>query len=387
MSRLEELIAELCPDGVEVEWKALGDVVKTITAPAKVKKQVYREKGEIPIIDQGIDFIAGYTDEDIKTVKADEYDIFGDHSEHIKYVDFAFIQGADGLKILKSKFDNTKYIYYTFVNFYQKQLTYKRHWSSAKETFIPIPYPEKSEKSLEIQSEIVRILDTFTDLTTKLKKELKKELTARKKQYTYFRDKLLTFEEGEVEWKGLGEVFDIFAGGDVPKDSLSDTETQKFNIPVLSNGIEDKALYGWTDKAKIEKPSLTISARGTIGWISFREKPFFPIVRLLVLTPKININLKYAYYYMKTIESNYNVSKNGIPQLTKPMVKDINFPIPYADDLEKSLAEQNRIASILDKFDALTSSITEGLPREIELRQKQYEYYRNMLLSFPKEED
>ena len=95
------------------------------------------------------------------------------------------------------------------------------------------------------------------------------------------------------------------------------------------------------------------------------------------MTPKIELNAKFAFYYMKTIEDKYNVPQNGIPQLTKPMVKDISFPIP-------SLAEQNRIVSILDKFDTLTTSISEGLPKEIELRKKQYEYYRDKLLTFPK---
>ena len=183
----------------------------------------------------------------------------------------------------------------------------------------------------------------------------------------------------EVEWKVLEDVFDILAGGDVPKEALSDTETEEFNIPILSNGIGDRSLYGWTNKAKVVRPSITISARGTIGWTSYRDKPVFPIVRLLVLTPKIELDLKYAYYYMKAIENNYNVPKNGIPQLTKPMIKDIEIPIP-------ALVEQQRIVTILDKFDALTTSLTEGLPREIELRQKQYEYYRELLLNLPKPE-
>jgi type I restriction enzyme S subunit len=82
---------------------------------------------------------------------------------------------------------------------------------------------------------------------------------------------------------------------------------------------------------------------------------------------------------MKAIENDYKVPPAGIPQLTKPMVKDVKLPIP-------PLAEQARIVAILDKFDALTNSITEGLPREIALRQKQYEYYRDLLLSFPKSE-
>lgn len=247
---------------------------------------------------------------------------------------------------------------------------------------IPIPCPENPKKSLEIQAEIVRILDAFTSLTA----ELTAELTARKKQYSHYLDRLLNFEDEDVVWKPLDDVFDIFAGGDAPKDALSEFETEEFNIPVLSNGIGDKSLYGWTDKAKIEKPSLTISARGTIGWTSYRDRPFFPIVRLLVLTPKIQLNLKYAYYFMKTIENDYKIPEAGIPQLTKPMLKDVKIPLPYANNTEKSLAEQARIVAILDKFDALTNSLSEGLPREIELRQKQYEHYRDMLLNFPKPE-
>ncbi len=249
-----------------------------------------------------------------------------------------------------------------------------------KKILVPIPCPNNPEKSLAIQAEIVRILDAFTAMTA----ELTAELNMRKKQYNYYRDQLLSFDEGDVEWKALGEVFNIFAGGDKPKDAFSEEETDEFNVPILSNGIGLKSLYGWTNLPKITEPSLTVSARGTIGWTSYRDRPFFPIIRLLVLTPKIGVNTKYAYYYMKTIENNYPVPPAGIPQLTKPMIENVQFPIPYPNDLERSQAEQARIVAILDKFDALTNSITEGLPREIELRQKQYEYYRDLLLSFPK---
>ena len=162
---------------------------------------------------------------------------------------------------------------------------------------IPIPCPDNPEKSLAIQAEIVRILDAFTAMTA----ELTAELNMRKKQYNYYRDQLLSFEEGEVEWKTLGEVFNIFAGGDKPKDAFSEEETDEFNVPILSNGIGLKSLYGWTNIPKITEPSLTVSARGTIGWTSYRDRPFFPIIRLLVLTPKIGVNTKYAYYYMKML--------------------------------------------------------------------------------------
>ncbi len=248
--------------------------------------------------------------------------------------------------------------------------------TNLKKIKIPIP-------PLSVQTKIVQILDVFTAIIA----ELTTELNMRNRQYQYYRDKLLTHDLEAVQslatasdsrtvvWKTLGDVFDIFAGGDVPKEALSETRTDEFNIPILSNGIGAKSIYGWTNQAKIHKPSLTISARGTIGWTSIQNKPFFPIVRLLVLTPKIDVNLKYLYYYMKNIENHYKVNESGIPQLTKPMIKDISIPIP-------SLSEQARIVAILDKFDTLTQSITEGLPREIELRQKQYEYYREALLSF-----
>ncbi|WP_448820528.1 restriction endonuclease subunit S [Cetobacterium sp.] len=170
-----------------------------------------------------------------------------------------------------------------------------------------------------------------------------------------------------VEYKTLGEVFNILAGGDVPKKFLSDVKTEEFNIPILSNGIDEKSLYGWTNVGKVVKPSLTISARGTIGWTSFREEPFFPIVRLLVLTPKIELNLKFAYYFMKMIENDYKVPTTGIPQLTKPMINNIEIPLP-------PLPIQEEIVRILDTFTELTAELT--------MRKQQYEYYRETLFNF-----
>ena len=192
-------------------------------------------------------------------------------------------------------------------------------------------------------------------------------------------DKLL--DGVEVEWKTIDEVFNIAAGGDKPK-AVSEVETEEFGVPILSNGIDKKSLYGWTDKAKINQPSLTVSARGTIGWTSYRDRPFFPIVRLLVLTPKSEINLKYAYYFMKTIENAYNVPSAGIPQLTKPMIKDTQFPIPCANDLEKSLDIQTEIVRILDTFTELKTELT----TELRFRKKQFNYYCDQFLMVEKDE-
>ncbi|EFH9232982.1 restriction endonuclease subunit S [Escherichia coli] len=392
MSYLEKLL-----DGVEVEWLPLAKVCRLINGRA-YKQEELLSKGKYPVLRVGNFFTNQnwyYSDLEL---------------DQDKYCDNGDLLYAWSASFGPRIWHGGKSIYHYHIwkvvpdsNLICKQfLYYLLQWdtkalkdahstgstmmhiskTTIEKRLVPIPCPDNPEKSLAIQSEIVRILDKFTALTA----ELTAELNMRKKQYNYYRDQLLRFKEGEVEWKALDDVFDIVADGDAPKDALSEFETEEFSIPVLSNGIGNKSLYGWTDRAKIEKPSLTISARGTIGWTSYRSRPFFPIVRLLVLTPKIKLNLKYAYYFMKTIENNYKIPEAGIPQLTKPMLKDIKIPFPCPGNPEESYNEQARIAATLDKFDILTNSITEGLPREIELRQKQYEYYRDLLFSFPKPE-
>ena len=399
-SYLEKLL-----DGVEVEWKKLADVfqLKNGYTPSKSKKEFW-ENGTVPwfrmddirengqILDESLQKVSESAIKGGKLFPENSIIIatsatIGEHA--LIRVPFLANQRFTNLSlkpVYKDTFNNKFIFYYCFMlaDWCKKNTTMSSFASVDMDGFkkypFPIPCPNNPEKSLAIQAEIVRILDAFTAMTA----ELTAELNMRKKQYNYYRDQLLSFEEGDVEWKALGEVFNIFAGGDKPKDAFSEEETDEFNVPILSNGIGLKSLYGWTNLPKITEPSLTVSARGTIGWTSYRDRPFFPIIRLLVLTPKIGVNTKYAYYYMKTIENNYPVPPAGIPQLTKPMIENVQFPIPYPNDPERSQAEQARIVAILDKFDALTNSITEGLPREIELRQKQYEYYRDLLLSFPK---
>ncbi|EFE7683440.1 restriction endonuclease subunit S [Escherichia coli] len=382
LNYLEKLL-----DGTEVEWKALGDVTSVLRGKRLTKNLLSAEE-KFPVFHGGLEPL-GYYNKSNRPANTVMIINVGASAGTVGYstVDF---WSSDGCFCLEhNELLNNRFLYFALIG-YQSLLKSKVRVAGiptldaivVNKLLIPIPCPENPEKSLAIQSEIVRILDKFTALTA----ELTAELTLRKKQYNYYRDKLLSFEEGGVEWKTLDDVFDIVAGGDAPKDALSEFETEEFSIPVLSNGIGNKSLYGWTDRAKIEKPSLTISARGTIGWTSYRSRPFFPIVRLLVLTPKIKLNLKYAYYFMKTIENNYKIPEAGIPQLTKPMLKDIKIPFPCPGNPEESYNEQARIAATLDKFDVLTNSITEGLPREIELRQKQYEYYRDLLFSFPKPE-
>lgn len=248
---------------------------------------------------------------------------------------------------------------------------------------IPIPCPSNPEKSFAIQSEIVRILDKFTALTA----ELNAELTMRKKQYNYYRDQLLSFEEDEIELKALDDVCALIsAGGDVPENSIKGQvkPTNEHPYPIYANATDEKGLYGYTDSYKIDSDAVTISARGAkVGYHTVRDAKFTPIIRLIVLVADKNlVRTRYLNYVLDMTA--IGGTDGGIPQLTVPMVKKITVPIPFASDPNRSLAEQDRIVAILDKFDTLTNSISEGLPREIELRQKQYEYYRNLLFSFPK---
>ncbi|MBE8365405.1 restriction endonuclease subunit S [Leptospira borgpetersenii] len=228
---------------------------------------------------------------------------------------------------------------------------------------IPIPCPENPKKSLEVQVEIVRILDAFT------------ELTARKKQYSYYRDQLLSFKEGEVEWKTLGETCDVYTGGEAPESSsMSKAPTDIYKYPIFGNGAE---VYGYTDRYRIDKDAVTISSIGAnTGTIYFRKAYFTPIIRLKVVIPKQEgILPRYLFHALSSIA--IGSKSSSVPNMNAADVKRISIPVP-------SINNQARIATILDKFDALTNSISEGLPREIKLRQKQYEYYRELLLSFPK---
>jgi len=375
MNILEEI--QNCP----IEWKELGEVVDTVTSPVKLTKKEYQVTGKIPIVDQGEQFIAGYADNE-KYLEKDEYIIFGDHSEHVKYVDFAFVQGADGLKILKPKSGiKAKYIYYCFCNFYKKEGSYKRHWSKARTTQIPIPQSE------EIQEKIVQTLDKFTDYVT----ELTSELTSRKKQYSFYRDKLLSFEDEvyQVEWKTLGEVCEVYDGThQTPKYT-------QLGIPFVS--VENiRSLYTTEkyiskedyDRFKI-KPKVDdvfMTRIGDIGTCAVvdRDDDLAYYVSLALLRPnRERLNSSYLKYFIGSTHGRRELNKlilhNATPiKINKGDIGKIKIAIP-------SLEIQSRIVKVLDNFDTVCNDLNIGLPKEIELRQKQYEFFREKLLTFTAE--
>ena len=282
---------------------------------------------------------------------------------------------------------NNKYLYYILLNKIDLITSFYRgsgimHPDMDKVLGIEIPIP-----SIETQEKIVEILDTFTENVTELQAELQVELQDRTKQYEYYRDMLLSEEylyklsaeiknsDNKVKIKKLGEVVDIVVGGDAPKNNYSLSPTDEYKIPIFSNGVEEKALYGYTNVAKVDKKSVTVSARGTIGFVSYKEQPYFPIIRLLCLIPKESIKVKYLFYLLQN--SKIHHKDTGIPSLTSDMIINKIVLIP-------PIEVQNKIIEVLDKFQSLLDDIKQILPKEIELRQKQYEYYREKLLDFKK---
>ena len=253
---------------------------------------------------------------------------------------------------------------------------------------VPIPCPDNPKKSLEIQAEIVRILDAMTAHTA----ELTAELTARKKQYNYYRDKLLSFED-DVNELPLSDICTSIADGDHQAPPQTNKGISFVTISNISdNGFIDflKTKYVPNDyynnlasKRKPQVGDVLYTVVGSIGipvFIDFeKEFTFQRHIAILRFKPEL-VNPKYAFHFMRSSKffNKANSVAMGAAQktITLGTLGKLKISLP-------SLDRQNKVVAILDKFDSLANSITEGLPREIELRQKQYAYYRDLLLSFP----
>ena len=183
-------------------------------------------------------------------------------------------------------------------------------------------------------------------------------------------DKLLSFDDHEVEWKTLGDVVTIKHGKDWKTLGAGD-------IPVYGSG----GVMQYVDTFTYDKPSVLIPRKGSITNIFYVDSPFWNVDTIYYTEIDVKLIIpKFLYYFMKTLDLMELNTGSGRPSLTQAILNAIKVPVP-------PLADQARIVDILDKFDALTESLTEGLPREIELRRKQYAYYRDLLLNFPKPEE
>lgn len=395
-------------DGVEVEWKPLGEVAEysnTRVDAAKLDASCFVGVDNL-VADKGGRIDATYLPNTARLAAYEPEDILlGNIRPYLKKIWLATNSGGCSGDVLAICIQDDfkpiiapKFLYYLLSSdeFFSYNL---QHAKGAKMPRgdksailgykIPIPCPENPKKSLEIQAEIVRILDAFTELTA--------ELTARKKQYAYYRDQLLSFEEGEVEWKPLGEI-GKFTYGYVAK--AQDTGDARFiritDINSYGKLIKNEPKYisisNENRRYLLKKHDLLMARTGATFGKTMIFQDDYPAIYAgflikLSLDKKI-VNPKYYWHFAQSDffgnQANKLVSGGGQPQFNANALQQVKFPIPYPNDPEKSLADQARIVAILDKFDALTNSISEGLPREIELRQKQYEYYRDMLFSFPK---
>ena len=382
MSKLDELIKELCPNGVE--YKELGEVCITVTSPVKLKKTDYKIQGKIPIIDQGEEYIAGYTDLN-EYLSKDEYILFGDHSEIIKYVNFEFIQGADGLKILKTKNQiKTKYIYYCFNNFYKKENGYKRHWSNAKMILVPIP-------PLEVQEEIVKILDNYTKSVEELKEKLNKELITRKKQYSWYRDYLLKFEN-KVEIVKLKDIAtEMYRGNGIKREEVRETGIPcvRYGEIYTEYGISFEETKSYTDenlitnKKYIEYGDILFAITGESVEEIGKSTAYIGKEKCLVggdiLVMKHKQDPVYLSYVLSTENAQKQKSKGKIKSkvvhTNATDIGEIEIPLP-------PLEVQKRIVEVLDNFEKTCKELNIELSSEIEIKQKEYEFIRNYLLTF-----
>ena len=410
LSYLEKLL-----DGVVVEWKTLEDISIKISSGGTPKTGVSEfYDGDIPWLrTQEVNFCDIWDTE----VKITESGVKNSSAKWIpKNCVIVAMYGATVGKIGINKIPmttnqacaniqlNEEVAHYRYVfHFLCSQYTYIKSLGTGSQTNInaqivknikiPIPCPENPEKSLAIQSEIVRILDTFSALTA----ELTAELNMRKKQYNYYRDQLLSFKEGEVEWKTLGEIGKWYGGGTPSKNKIEFWENG--SIPWISpkdmgRTLVDSSEDYITEEAVLQSSTKLIPANSIAIVVrsSILDK-VLPSALIKVpatlnqdmkaVIPHENILVKYIYHMIGSRGSDIlrAAKKTGGSVASIDSKKLFSFKIPVPN-----INEQQRIVEILDKFDTLTNSITEGLPREIELRQKQYEYYRDLLFSFPKPE-
>lgn len=394
MNILEEI------QNFSVEWKELGEVVD-YEQPTKyiVSSKAYTDSNKIPVLTAGQSFILGYTNEKDGIYHASENNpviIFDDFTTSKQWVDFKFKVKSSAMKMLtiKDEFENEVLLRYVW--HYLGTITYKpdqhgRQWIGTYSKFlIPIP-------PLEIQEKIVQILDKFTDYVT----ELTSELTLRKKQYSYFRDYLLNFDEDssggannkvyQMEWKTLGEVCDVRDG---THDSPNKKAFGKYLITSknVKNGsinfdsayfISESDFDNINKRSKVDIDDLLFTMIGTVGEIAhITEEPDFAIKNVGLIKTQNRILSRYLLHYLQsTYAKDYILSNSSKgSQVFLGLGKLRNFPIPYVKP-----KIQSRIVQVLDNFDTVCNDLNIGLPKEIELRQKQYEYFREKLLTFTAE--
>ncbi|HCG6498393.1 TPA: restriction endonuclease subunit S [Vibrio parahaemolyticus] len=417
-------------DGIEVEWRVLGDIAEIYGGLTGKNKTDFENGNAIYIPYKNIFDNIDVNFDSVDTVKVSS----SEKQNRVKYGDVLFTGSSEKAEEAGMSSSVTKDIEgdvylnsFSFgVRFHQEipltpeflKYLFRSHsmrkeimktasgvtrFNISKARFkklrIPIPCLENPQESRAVQAEIVRILDTFTELTT----ELTTELSARKKQYNYYRDQLLSFEDCEVEWKTLAEIGEFIRGKRfTKKDYVTDGGVKVIHygeiythygtsashaISQVRSDLAGSLRFAEPNDVIVSSVSETVEDVGkAVAWLGEDKVAIHDDSYAI----RHSLNPKYLSYCLQTedfaAQKVKYVSRGKVKRLLIDGASKVKIPIPYPSDPKKSRAEQDRIVAILDKFDTLTSSLREGLPREIELRQKQYEYYRDLLLSFPKPE-
>ena len=372
MSRLDELINEFCPDGVE--YKAICEFCKVGTG--KSNRQDADENGEYPFYVRSKEVFLNNSyefDEEAIIIPGE-----GSIGEIFHYVNgkYALHQRAYRIHI-EDNYVITKFLYYYMSQNFKKFIYQKAVNATVKsirkpmiEKFV-VPIPP-----LPVQREIVRILDNFTELTA--------ELTARKKQYEYYRRNLLKCSEC-VSLVELGDIAEFKYGF---TDAAKIEGNAKFIriTDILENGKLNKNENRYIDlteeskKYLLSKGDLLVARTGaTYGKTMLFNDSFPSVYASFLIRIRFKKNTEYYWHFAQSSlywqQANKLVSKAGQPQFNANVLRLVKISMPSIDF-------QRRIVDILDRFDALCNDITIGLPAEIEARQKQYEYYRDKLLTF-----
>lgn len=354
--------------GAEVKWMPLGEVCAIKTGKGVTKNDA-NSNGVYPIISGGktpMDYIDIYNRQ-ANTVTVSRV---GANAGFVSYIKEKFYLNDKCFSVIPNPSNSivSRFLYYALKSQELKISALQSEGgvptiNTTKLGNVTIPIPP-----FHVQEEIVRILDKFTTLEA----ELEAELDCRKRQYEYYRNQLLSLDVinnkeslNKVEVVALGEIVTI-------KNGKTYKHLSTGNIPVYGSG----GIMCYVDQYVYDKPTVLIPRKGSLENIFYLDKPFWNVDTIYYTEIKDNIIMpKFLYHYLINQHLEKLNLAGGVPSLTQKVLNNVPVPIP-------SLAEQQRIVSILDKFEALTTSISEGLPKEIALRRKQYEYYRNQLLSF-----
>ena len=386
MSKLDELIRELCPDGVE--YKRFDEVC-TLNARIgwqRLTKAEYMSKGDYLLI-TGTDFTETHEIDYSTCVYVTEERYKQDPKIQLKNGDIlitkdgtlgkvAQVKGLEmpatlngGVFVVRCKdgsLENRFILHYLLSNHFQSVVEQQKtgstisHLTQTLFSRLMIPLPP-----LEVQREIVRILDNFTNLTA----ELTAELTARKNQYEFYRDKLLTYDS-KTKIVPLKDVAEIERGTRVVRSQL----TEDGLYPVFQNALTP---MGYNDKANRLGNNTFLICAGAAGQIGYSDVDFWAADDCYTFKCCEKLENRYLFHVLKNNQHRIDaqVRRASIPRISREAVGNIRIPIPPLD-------VQNRIVNVLDNFEKICSDLNIGLPAEIEARQKQYEYYRDKLLTF-----